>query len=443
MRDRLTPFALRWAQSRVASPVLIEAEPRLLRDLFLELAPYTEEVLETFPRLLGFMERIEPFTLPIRSLDRFNMLSAFLPREIIFSLAERRGIEKIYADQMMYAFYQTVPDNGVYTAKRKIAKEVTFTTTEWTRKLIGADIANSRGFTGEGVLVAVADTGASRVHEQIRRVVFESTMGQMRDENGHGTWCTSCIGGEKAVDEVMSRTVGKTVQCEGMAPSCDLLAIKCLGFFIGIGSTSSILQAISRAIDRKANVISMSLGGEAESDKPDDDPYYSVMQKVVEAGIIPVIAAGNSGPDENTMNAPGDMPQVLTVGAYDPIDGKIADFSSRGPTNWDDVKPDVIAPGVDINSGIVGVLDSSGDGKPSRYSPLSGTSMATPHVAGLVACMMQAHRKLVGQELTVDEIKKMMQELGTQKNNTVGWGPITWGIYERWLSTQHSLRREV
>jgi len=443
MRDKLTPFALRWAQSRVASPVLIEAEPRSLRELFLELAPYTEEVLETFPRLLGIMERIEPFASPIRSLDRFNMLSAYLPREIIFSLAERRGIEKIYADQMMSALYQTVSDDGVYTAKRKIAKEVTFTTTEHTRKLIGADIANSRGFTGDGVLVAITDTGASRVHEQIRRVVFESAMGQVRDENGHGTWCTTCIGGEKSVDEVMSRTTGKTIQCEGMAPGCDLLAIKCLGFFIGIGSTSSILEAISRAIDRKANVISMSLGGDAQGDDPKDDPYYSVMQKVVDAGIIPAIAAGNSGPDENTVNAPGNMPQVLTVGAYDPIDGKIAEFSSRGPTNWGDVKPDVIAPGVDINSGIVGVLDTSGDGKPSRYSPLSGTSMATPHVAGLVACMMQAHRKLVGQELTVDEIKTMMQQLGTQKTNVAGWGPITWPIYERWLSTEHSVKVKV
>jgi len=438
MKDRLTPAALRWAQSRVASPVIIEADTRSITDLFHELIPYTEELAERFPRLL--QPTIEPFVSPMRVLQRFGMITSYLPREVIFSLAERKGITKIYPDRPTYALYGSVPKEGVFVAPSRLTKEVTFTTTSWTRSLMGADVANQKGFTGNEVLVSINDTGASRTHEQIRRVQFETAMGQMRDENGHGTWCTSCVGGVEQLDEHMSRSTGVPVYCEGMAPDCDLLAIKCLGFLIGMGSTSGILRSLEMSLEYEADVISMSLGGNTEEGKAEDDPHYSAMTKVVEAGAIPVVASGNSGPEEGTVNSPGCLPQVLTVGAYDPISGKLADFSSRGPSPWGTTKPDVIAPGVNINSGIVGVLDTSGDGRPSRYSPISGTSMATPHVAGLIACMVECHRTKVGKDLSVEEIKAMMKALGTEKNNKSGWGPITWKLYERWISTQYGVK---
>jgi len=229
------------------------------------------------------------------------------------------------------------------------------------------------------------------------------------------------------------------VECEGVAPRCDLLAVKCLGYVIGMGSTSGIIDALDMSLVHGADVVSLSLGGPSEGMTADEDPYYTVMQKVVDEGVIPVVAAGNEGPGSKTVGSPGCMPSVLTVGAYDPITGKMADFSSRGPTNWGDVKPDVVAPGVSVNSAIVGVLDTSGDGMFSRYSNLSGTSMATPHVSGIVALFCEAHKKLLGQQLTVDEIKSMLNAFGMDKSNLYGWGNITWRMYERWLSSEHGI----
>lgn len=435
-KDKITRRARLMAQSRIASPVIIRVSPNRMRDVIEEIRPFVQE--DRLPRLIA--PTIMPFTpYPMRVIDRFNMLATILPREIIFRLAENPYVNRIYPDQVMYALFNTVPDEGVFKAPHRVLNEITFTSTGWTRSLLGANVANKQGFNGRGVLVSITDTGASRVHEQIRRVNFETTMAEYRDENGHGTWCTSCIGGIVATDDYLSQRSGRRVICEGIAPECDLLAVKCLGYYIGMGSTSNIIEALSKSLDQGADVISMSLGGTSDTEVPQDDPYYSVLDEIVNHGIIPVIAAGNEGPGSNTIGSPGCLPQVLTVGAFDPIKGNIADFSSRGPTNWQDTKPDVVAPGVNIDSAIDGVLDTSGDGVPSRYSPISGTSMATPHVAGLVALMVECHKKMLGKTLTVEEIKMMMSELGLEKNNTVGWGAITWDVYMRWLSTTYGV----
>jgi len=437
-RDKITRRARITAQSRVASPVIIRSVPQRLREVAEEVQPFVEEVKELFPRLMA--PAMMPFTpYPMRVINRFDMVAAILPREIIFRLAENPSVEKIYHDQTMYALFRTVPEEGIFKAPHKVTKEIEFTSTKWTKKLVGADMANKKGFNGRGILVSITDTGASRVHEQTRRVDFESTMKQYRDENGHGTHCTSTVGGQEATDEYLSQRSGRRVLCEGMAPECGLLAVKCLGYYLGMGSTSNIIDALAISLDRGASVISMSLGGTSMTETPQEEPYYKVMDETVKYGAIPVIAAGNEGPGSNTIGAPGCLPQVLTVGAYDPIRGNVADFSSRGPTNWGEVKPDVVAPGVNVDSAIVGVLDTAGDGVPSRFSPISGTSMATPHVAGLVALMMECHGRVLDRKLTVEEIKRMMSELGLEKNNTVGWGAITWEIYERWLSTTYGV----
>jgi len=255
----------------------------------------------------------------------------------------------------------------------------------------------------------------------------------------HNTWCVSCIGGIRARDDILSRRVGRDVWVEGMAPRCDLIAIKAMGYVLGMGATSQILMAIDRAISYRADIVNMSLGGRVQGERPEDDPYYVVLDELIQNNIVPVVAAGNEGPEEGTISSPGALPQSLTVGAYDPITGDVAEFSSRGPTPWGDIKPDTIAPGVNIHSATVYLLDFSGDNMPNRYSPLSGTSMATPHISGLVALMRQAHQVLLNKVLTVDEIKNMLKELGHAKTNVDGWGMLTWEMYEMWLSTQYSV----
>jgi len=265
-------------------------------------------------------------------------------------------------------------------------------------------------------------------------------MPQIRDENGHGQWCTSCVGGVRAINNIYSKRVGKEVSCQGMAPKTNLLAVKCLGYYIGTGSTSGIISALEYASNPKegnSHVMNLSLGGPMLEQKPEESPYYEVFKDIEEQGIIACVAAGNSGPDELTLGSPGCLPNVLTVGAYDPITGEVANFSSRGPTNWGDIKPDCIAPGVNILSGTTGMMDLSGDLLRNGYGWASGTSMACPHVAGLMACMKQAYYEATGKVLRLSEVKQMLMQLGTPKTNGYGYGPITWQMFEEWMNTQY------
>ena len=228
------------------------------------------------------------------------------------------------------------------------------------------------------------------------------------------------------------------METEGMAPECRLLAVKCLGLVVGTGTTSWIIHAIEESLDWGADIISMSLGGDETAERPEDNPYYPVFEKLREADCIPVVAAGNSGPRSGSVGSPGSLPNCLSVGAYDPVTGEIADFSSRGPVPWRDVKPDCVAPGVNVHAPCVNALDLS-DQIPQRFSVLSGTSMATPHVSGLVALAKQAWRELLGRELTLGEILNMLSRLGDYKTNDAGWGKIDWWMFEEWLSTQYGV----
>jgi len=439
MFDKLTARVRKKIFSRVVSPVIIKTKYERLMDILESIRPYTlfkVNLTSIFPRLS--MPEFALTPVPVKIIDRFNMISAILPREIIFDLAEEHNVEKIFADEPMWALYQVVPDEGVYDFEYRNRK-VQFTTTIWTKRLLGADKAHIKGYLGGDVLVSVTDTGASRSHEQTSRAEFKTTMPGFRDENGHGTWCVACVGGRKGYDEYLSFKTGKRIECEGMAPSCDLLAVKCLGYFIGMGMTSDIIEAIDISVDRGADIISMSLGGESKEKAVEDDPYFSVFEEVIKEDIIPVVAAGNEGPESNTVGSPGCLPNVLTVGAIDPITGDVAEFSSRGPTNWGTVKPDIVSYGVNVDSATDGVCDTAGDGTPSRYSPLSGTSMATPHVAGLLALMREALMKILGKKLSLDEVKTMVSQLGEEKNNNTGWGLLTWDKFETWMATQYGV----
>lgn len=440
MSDRLSSLAERRAHERVATPIILKVQQPSFLDFIDAIRPLVlTERGELFPRLRSSVENLIPDFLTI---PKFSMMAGIFPREIIFDLAQTKGIERIYADERKFAFaFPVVSSEGVFSTERGVFNDtVEFTSTAWTRKAIGADIANEKGYSGQGVTVVVTDTGAHARHEQLYHTEMDSAMIQQRDLNGHGTWCTACVGGKSALDDRMSRKIGHEVWNEGMAPEARLVAVKCLGWVIGSGSTSQVIKSVEMATEvYEADVISMSLGSEGHAETPEDDPEYEIYKQVVKEGAIPVVAAGNSGPDEGTLNSPGYLPDVLTVGAYDPISGELADFSSRGPTPWGDVRPDCIAPGVNINSACTGLLDRAGDQTINKYSFLSGTSMATPHVAGLVALFRQAYQAALGKPLYLPEIKKMLAELGTKKNNNSGHGAITWQMFEDWMQTQHGI----
>jgi subtilisin family serine protease len=174
-------------------------------------------------------------------------------------------------------------------------------------------------------------------------------------------------------------------------------------------------------------------------DNQDDDPFTPVMKKIIGDGVIPVIAAGNEGPGATTVGSPGWIEDVLTIGAYDPVTGAMADFSSRGPTRDGRVKPDCTAPGVNIDSAIIGMLDNAGDNRRNRFSPISGTSMATPHAFGLIMQMKQCHHETLGAPLTVGEVKDMLISSSSAKSSDSGWGHIHWNKYEEWLRTMYGV----
>lgn len=436
--DKLTKLAQSRAQSRVASPVIISAKTGRLNSLMKELKQIdlSEEFRDSEALLPRLRDVIPTPTALGKSFVKLNMATAFLSRDGIFDLAQDPNVDRIYSDEIKFAFNENPP--GSFMFQNKL-----ITSTFFTRKLIGAQKAGERGYTGKNVHVSVIDTGASRSHEAlIQNVETRTTLPQARDANGHGTWCTACVGGKMTIDDITSREVGEKIPTEGVATGTKLLAIKALGFGIGMGTDSSILGAIEIALENNSDIISMSLGGTVseETEIIEDDVYSEAMDKAHEQNAIPIVAAGNDGANgAKTIATPGWLDNVFTVGAYSSLDGKIADFSSRGPTVDGRIKPDAVAPGVNINAPLVGALDKS-DKRIQRYGAISGTSMATPHVSGLVALMQQSKRELLGQPLTLDELFSMMEAFGDEKNNISGWGEITWDkIWVPWMSSEYGV----
>ena len=181
----------------------------------------------------------------------------------------------------------------------------------------------------------------------------------------------------------------------GVAPGAYLWNIKVLNKG-GWGLESWVIDGVEYAAlgpdgiahtGDEADIISMSLGGSPRSEE--EDPLCQAVNEAVEQGLVVVVAAGNSGPGYFTISSPGTASKVITVGASDKED-ELAWFSSWGPTPDLIVKPDVLAPGVDI---IAPRANNTTMGYPYNdyYTEASGTSMATPHVAGATALILQAH----------------------------------------------------
>ncbi|MFE4497149.1 S8 family serine peptidase [Streptomyces niveus] len=248
---------------------------------------------------------------------------------------------------------------------------------------IGAPDVWKSGLRGERVKVAVLDTGADQTHPDLagRIAAAEDFSGSSgtADGFGHGTHVASIVGGS-------GKASGGTRQ--GVAPAAELMIGKVLGDD-GFGSESQVIAGMEWAAAKGAEVVNMSLGSDAPSDGT--DPMSLAVNELSESsGALFVVAAGNSGPGTGTIGSPGAADAALTVGAVD-RDDSLAEFSSRGPRSGDEaVKPDVTAPGVGI---VAARATGTGMGDPvdDGYTAASGTSMATPHVAGAAALLAQRH----------------------------------------------------
>ncbi len=273
------------------------------------------------------------------------------------------------------------------------------------------DIENVK-FGGEGVCVAFIDTGISNHPDFLlgknRIKFFKDFIAERKesyDDNGHGTFVAGVCAGCGAMSGF---------KFSGIAPRADIVSLKALNAD-GESGANKILSAMEWIFDnhKKQNikVVCMSFGSEPLGT---NDPIMIGAEALWKEGVVVVAAAGNSGPDYQTIKSPGISSKIITVGGVDdnrydeisfnPNFFEIADFSSRGPA-MKKFKPDLVAPSVDIVSCAID--------KP--YTFLSGTSVATPMIAGL-ACLMFEKNK----NLSPDEIKNKLlsccKPLGFERN---------------------------
>jgi len=248
---------------------------------------------------------------------------------------------------------------------------------------------------GEGVLVAVLDTGVQLDHIDLLGSFVKHT-NNVSDGHGHGTHCIGIISANNNDTGIV-----------GIAPKASILAVKVLADN-GSGNDLYTANGIYEAVERGADVISMSLGG------PYNMPRVHQACKVAYKKGIPIIAAaGNSG-NTGMIGYPGNYAETISIGALD-VNKLRAGFSQTG------LHLDFMAPGVNILSTV----------PKNNYAYMSGTSMATPWVAGLVALMIAKHRihggstPLNGVEDIRKHLKRTAIDLGDfGRDNRTGWGLI-------------------
>ncbi|WP_113699636.1 S8 family serine peptidase [Nonomuraea lactucae] len=242
---------------------------------------------------------------------------------------------------------------------------------------IGAPQAWSAGYTGKGVPVAVLDTGYDPAHPALAGRVKEA-----RDFSGSASGVTDTVGHGTHVAGIVAGGGGGP---KSVAPDADLLIGKVCDS--RVCDDSAIIAGMEWAAGR-AKVINMSLGTDAPSDGT-DPMSQAVNRLTATTGSLFVIAAGNAG-RSGAIGSPGAADSALTVGSVDGAD-RLSSFSSRGPRAGDQaVKPDLTAPGERIAAARAAGT-SLGDPVNDLYTRLSGTSMATPHVAGAAALLLQRH----------------------------------------------------
>ncbi|NET48882.1 MAG: S8 family peptidase [Merismopedia sp. SIO2A8] len=254
---------------------------------------------------------------------------------------------------------------------------------------------------GQGIKIAVLDTGIDLDHPDLVDGIIDTkdfTGDGVEDINGHGTHCAGIIGARL-----------NNVGFVGVAPRSELLIAKVLGND-GSGAFAWIADGVLWAVEQGADIISMSLGGPVSSHR-----LYQAIQVALAKGVMVICAAGNEGSlFQNSIGYPGRYGGVITVASHDE-NGNRSGFSSRGG------EIDVMGPGSNIWSTYV-------DG---GYAELSGTSMATPFVAGLSALLLSKHRQpgnsnntpIDNNEDLKNHLLRMAAHPGYHSNET-GYGPL-------------------
>ena len=300
----------------------------------------------------------------------FNGIATRLSIDSIRELESGDGSIRVYPDIEMSSM---VGQNIVQVGADRV----------WT-----LDDPSGKPVKGSGIVVAVVDTGVDYTHPDLGggfgggyKVIggydYVNNDADPLDDHGHGTHVAGIIAANGGI--------------LGVAPEARILAYKVLDGN-GFGSMSGVIAGIEAAMDPNndgdtsdhADIVSLSLGGAGAP----GDPLCLAVRSAVESGIVVVVAAGNEGPQMGTVASPGLEPKAITVGAVD-SDGVLADFSSRGTSSESLLKPEISAPGVSISSTVP--YSGAPYGSSTGYRSMSGTSMATPHVSGVAALLLQLH----------------------------------------------------
>lgn len=438
--------------------LLEQSEPMdLLREanVFTTKAERRQFVVETLQRqakasqaeLLALLEEMESNGMveDIRPIWLVNSISCHANKLAIDNLTQRNDIMTIYHCQTTRSF-----DEEVMPAQRGDGREIAENLLQ-----VNADKVWELGYTGEGVLIAIIDTGVSLTHADLQGRYwdggedypnhgydFSTHDNDPSDEDGHGTHVAGTICG-----------TGVSGTKTGVAPDAKIMILKVFG--TNQQTDEAILvEAMQFAVEHGADLLNMSLGW------PDPSAsvkrlYRQACENTLAAGIVAAVCAGNVRhmqsmiPVPRNIYAPGDCPPpylhedqmvnaggtscVISVGAVD-FNDQITYFSSVGPSTWTDVpqyndypynpdspteigliRPDVCAPGLNIKS-----LDFNDD---HGYCLKEGTSMATPCVSGTIALMLSKNRELTPAQ--IDEIlERTAVKFTEHKSNDYGSGRI-------------------
>lgn len=297
--------------------------------------------------------------------------------------------------------------------------------------------AHERKILGEGIGVAVVDTGLCLHRDFIEggnriRGFYDLIHGRTEpyDDNGHGSHVSGIIGGNGVLSN------GKYI---GMAPKCNLIAIKVLDHK-GDGNISDVLAGLQWIINNKdkfnIRVVNISVGTTTKENIDESSLLVKGVNAVWDAGIVVIVAAGNNGPSPMSISTPGISRKVITVGSSDDriyvelFGSKTMDYSGRGPTAACIKKPDIVAPGSNIVSCSTMknyqryrynlINNPRSENYSLMYTIKSGTSMATPIISGAVALLLSKNPNMTNKEVKL-KLRESAVDLGHPWSKQ-GWG---------------------